>query len=145
MHKLRALPGEPLDGIRELDDLVAVGSTNPAIHETQDGRLDGPVGLPAGVIEVVGVQDANDVVEFVRPPRAVMVPCQVLWLLQYRDIRLVLGNPLHRNSRSCFGWKISQKNTIWAIFHYLIIICSSFPSWDVHNLPRRRIRRTQTE
>ena len=89
-------PRKVLDGVGELDDLVAVRPADPRVDEPHRRLLDGAVLLQTRVLEVVCVDDADDVPELVAPSAAGVVPVEVLGFLEHRHVVLpvayVLGH-----------------------------------------------------
>mmetsp|Transcript_11283 Transcript_11283/g.37110 ORF Transcript_11283/g.37110 Transcript_11283/m.37110 type:complete len:600 (-) Transcript_11283:1084-2883(-) len=83
---------EILHGARELHHLVAVRAADELVDEAQRLLLGVAVFLPLDVLEVIGVDDADDVVELGGPARAVVVPVEVFRLLEHRYVRFALGN-----------------------------------------------------
>lgn len=56
-----------LQGARQFNNLVAVGSADSLIDEVQEGTLQLPEGDRMTISDVVGVDDAHNVFEFVHP------------------------------------------------------------------------------
>ena len=84
VNKLGDLSRHGLHGTRQLDDLVAVRAANPAIDLLEHVGLPVSILLAPRIVEVVGVNHTHDVVELVGPARAVVVPVEVLRLLERR-------------------------------------------------------------
>ena len=105
MHKHRVLSRQMLDCIRELDDLVAMYPTHPLIDVLEHQLLELPPLLPPSVIEVVCVHDPNHMCELVGPPPAMMVPVEVLGLLQHCHVSFVVwddvGDVAHWEDAPC--------------------------------------------
>ncbi len=66
------------------------------VDDRQRRCLDIAILLPLSVVQVVGMHDTHHVVELVRPSAPVVVPVQMLWLLQNSDIRLKTPRPEFR-------------------------------------------------
>ena len=73
---------------RLLHHLVAVDAADDLVDDGHSARLGGAALLALRVVQVVGVDDAHHVLELVRPAPPVVVPVQVLRLLQHRHVRL---------------------------------------------------------
>ena len=81
-------PGQAQGGKELAARLVAVHAADEVIHDCQGWGLHVPPFLALGIVQVVGVDDAHHMVELVRPSPAVVVPREMLRLLQHRDISL---------------------------------------------------------
>mmetsp|Transcript_21670 Transcript_21670/g.60128 ORF Transcript_21670/g.60128 Transcript_21670/m.60128 type:complete len:309 (-) Transcript_21670:1513-2439(-) len=92
MDEHGVLAGQRLHSIAELDDLVTVHAAHPRVDVLEQHLLHVAVVLAPGVVQVVGVHHAHHMVEFVGPTRAMVVPVQVLRLLQYCHIGLMVGD-----------------------------------------------------
>ena len=83
---------------REAHDDVGVRRDDDVVHQLGERRLElgraPPRRVEQAVLQVVGVRDADDVVEGVRPARPVVVPVDVLGLLEDDDVALGLGDLL---------------------------------------------------
>jgi hypothetical protein len=67
---------------------VAVHATDHLVDDSEGLGFEGAPLLALRVVQVVGVDDAHHVLELVRPAPAMVVPIQVLRLLQDRHISL---------------------------------------------------------
>ena len=61
--------------------LVTVDTADKLVDQQQQLLFRLAVLLSPGVVQVVGVDDADDMLELVRPSLPVVVPAQMLWLL----------------------------------------------------------------
>mmetsp|Transcript_27020 Transcript_27020/g.48132 ORF Transcript_27020/g.48132 Transcript_27020/m.48132 type:complete len:309 (-) Transcript_27020:1764-2690(-) len=81
VHKLGVLFREGLHSSRQFHNLVAVSLANPGVYDFQHVLLHLAALFSPRVVQVVGVHNAHDVVEFVGPATAVVIPVQVFRLL----------------------------------------------------------------
>eukprot|EP00962_Isochrysis_galbana_P002971 scaffold830_cov112-Isochrysis_galbana.AAC.3 len=89
MHIAHDRARQRLDGVGQLDDLVAVSAAHPHVQPLQHGRMR-RAEVHLGVVYVVRVHDAHNQLESVAPIRTRVVPVQVLGLLQHADVALRL-------------------------------------------------------
>jgi len=75
-------------GNRREADLVTVYPADPGVECLQALLLDVPLLLPACIVQVVGVNDAHNMVKLVCPALTMVVPVEVLWLLKNSYISL---------------------------------------------------------
>mmetsp|Transcript_56904 Transcript_56904/g.149907 ORF Transcript_56904/g.149907 Transcript_56904/m.149907 type:complete len:273 (-) Transcript_56904:178-996(-) len=91
-------------GARKLDGAVAVGVHHPLVERVDDQRPrdaveEVDVRVRDGVLPVVGVHHAHDVVEGVAPRRPLVAPVDVLRLLEHRHVALLLRHAPRRVAR----------------------------------------------
>mmetsp|Transcript_12633 Transcript_12633/g.23976 ORF Transcript_12633/g.23976 Transcript_12633/m.23976 type:complete len:289 (-) Transcript_12633:143-1009(-) len=85
VHKASHLLWQRLDGVAELDHLVAVQRHHQLVDVLEEPRVQFPAVLP-GVLHVVGVRDSHHVRKGVRPQAPRVEPVEVLRLLQHRHV-----------------------------------------------------------
>eukprot|EP00982_Pelagococcus_subviridis_P009921 30957-Pelagococcus_subviridis.AAC.27 len=73
---------------------MTVRSSHGAIHAPEQGLFAFAIFFTTRVFEVVRVDDADDVPELIRPTHAVVEPCQMFRLLQYRHVRVFVRHAL---------------------------------------------------
>mmetsp|Transcript_8747 Transcript_8747/g.18659 ORF Transcript_8747/g.18659 Transcript_8747/m.18659 type:complete len:224 (-) Transcript_8747:1058-1729(-) len=82
-------------------------AAHPGVDVLEHHLLNVTALLTTRVVQVVGVHDANHMVELIGPALAVVVPVKVLRLLQHRHIRLVVrdaaGDVTHRQDAAFFS------------------------------------------
>ena len=67
---------------------MAVYPANPGVESLQALLLDVSLLLPTCIVQVVGVDDAHDMIKLICPALTVMVPVEVLGLLKHSYISL---------------------------------------------------------
>ena len=78
---------------------MAVNACDPVVDVLDEEGLEGAVFFSLDVLEVVGMDDADDVVELVRPALAMVVPIEVLWFFQNCYIGFFRGDEVRRVTR----------------------------------------------
>lgn len=71
--------------------LVAVHAADNLVDDCEGLGLEGAALFALRIVQVVGVDDAHHVPELVCPAAPVVVPVQVLWLLQHCHVSLHTG------------------------------------------------------
>lgn len=94
---------------KQVSHLVAVHAADDLVDDGECLGLKGAALLALSIVQVVGVDDSHHVLELVGPAAAVVVPVQVLWLLQHRHVSLCQNRP--RSLRhACMHSNLKLKN-----------------------------------
>ena len=114
--------------------LVAVHAADELVHDGQGLGLGLAVLLAQRVVQVVGVDHAHDVPELVGPPPPMVVPVQVLRLLQHRHVRLqtrpLLSAARIRHSQAGPDWKGSM--VVKALQCFRVLNGCTYCRWGVN-------------
>mmetsp|Transcript_35963 Transcript_35963/g.88503 ORF Transcript_35963/g.88503 Transcript_35963/m.88503 type:complete len:260 (-) Transcript_35963:44-823(-) len=108
---------ELLYSVGELDDAVAVGARTPHVQVPKnvrpaDAQREGGLMVIDGVGPVVGVDDAHNPVERLAPLDPLMVPGEVLGLLEDSHVALLDGDRQHDVARREDGAEAGQVHTV---------------------------------